>query len=182
MIIVGGGIKVKKILGLFNYNNNFGGFFMLQFRYSFFETKSSSCHALIMSTSAETGLSSVIDLSEDSEKGDYIRQMVRDLPEDDTRKLVYWLFTHGVETIKYNGSNPFIHRCIEDYQALSDSQKEEIQWSNELPRLPHFTSLHLTDGALINFLMGEYRDYFGHDDYLYEVRDNGKDAYVISCE
>ena len=150
---------------------------MVSIRKSFFETNSSSCHALIMSNEPHT-LPKTIYLGEDNEVGDHVRAMIRDLDEEDSKKFVHFLYNHGVDTIIYNGSNPFISKYATEYLNLTDEQKEEIKWDNEIPRIRKFCSSHVSDTALINFLLGEYSNYLGHDDELY-YGDN-KESYIIS--
>lgn len=129
---------------------------MIQIRHSMFETNSSSIHALIVEKEAEGTLGSTIDLSADNPIGDVTRELVRGLDEEDTRKLINWLYCKGVKTIKYNGSNKWINDFAEQYKdSYSDLGLPEcIDWD-------------LTDGALINLLIGEYEDYCGSDNVFY---------------
>lgn len=125
---------------------------MIQIRNRMFETNSSSVHALIIDKDAEEHLSSTIDLSADNSIGDITRELVRDLDEADTRRFVNWLYSHGVKTIKYCGSNKWLNDFAEMY-------KDNYSDVGVPDRLSNFNS-----GALINLLMGHYYDFIGRDD------------------
>ena len=152
---------------------------MISIRKSFFETNSSSCHALVMSEETNT-LPKTLYLCDDDKRCDYIRAMIREFDDENTKKFVHFLFNHGVENIVYNGSNPFMEQYIQEYVNLSNEQKEEISWDNEMPYIRHFTSSHVSERALINFLLGEYYDYIGHDDCFYHGSTD--EAYILASE
>ena len=128
---------------------------MIQIRNGMFETNSSSVHALIIKDTAQEKLRSIVDLSADSSTGDIVRAIVRDLDEEDTKMLVNWLYSHGVETIKYHGSNRWLNEFAENYKDnYSDTG------------IP-YKLRDLNSDALINLLMGHFTDYFGSDDDIY---------------
>ena len=131
---------------------------MIQIRNSMFETNSSSVHALIIKDDAQEKLSSIVDLSADSSTGDIVRAIVRDLDEEDTKILVNWLYSQGVETIKYYGSNRWLNEFAEKYKDnYSDTG------------IP-YKLRDLNSDALINLLMGHFTDYVGRDDDIYDRR------------
>lgn len=133
---------------------------MIQVRLRMFETNSSSIHALIVEKEAEETLGTMIDLSADNPIGDVTREIVRGLNEEDTRKLINWLYCKGVETIKYYGSNKWVNDFITQYKDnYSDLG------------LPEGIDYDLTEGALINLLTGCYEDYYGRDDDYYYDED-----------
>ena len=129
---------------------------MLQIRQSFFETNSSSVHALIISKTEGCRLPSTVNLSEDSDHGDIIRAWVRSLNNERAEKLINWLYSHGVDEIIYNGSNATIISCIKSCKLHpKDVNPEDIAYK-------------FNDIALTNFICDNIHDeYEGHDDYLY---------------
>ena len=130
---------------------------MITIRDGFFETNSSNTHALILNRKAEGALPKIIDLSEDDSTGDYIRKIVRCLHNEDVEKLINWLYSKGVEEIKYNGRNTYVNECIDKYKNnyKDDLGIPSIDWQYKV-----------NEGALINLLIGEYEEYNGHDSYL----------------
>ena len=134
---------------------------MLQIRQSFFETNSSSCHALIISKTEGCKLPSTVNLSEDSTHGDIIRTWVRSLNKERSEKLINWLYSHGVDKIIYNGSNGTIISCIKSCK----SHPEEVNAGDIIYKF--------NDIALTNFICDNiYERYEGHDDYIYFQLDN----------
>lgn len=129
---------------------------MIEIRDGFFETNSSSIHALIISKESEDKLPKTVDLSADNPIGDVVRGFVRDLDDNNSKAFINWLYLNGVKTIKYNGSNVFIVRYIEQY-------KDHPQ-DFGLPEMPDWNTW--TAGCFINLLTGNYEDYIGRDDYL----------------
>lgn len=127
---------------------------MINIRHRFFETNSSSVHALIIDIEANDKLPTTIDLSADDSIGDIIRGFVRDLDEENTKKFINWLYCKGVTVIKYNGSNKWVSKFVQKYKdSYSDMG------------LPN-GNCYITDGALVNLLIGKYEDYIGRDDYM----------------
>lgn len=94
---------------------------MIQIRQNFFETNSSSCHALIIPRDQDFKVRSTIDLSEDSETGDDFRRFLREelIYEEDVRKFICLLYSAGVETIKYNGRNEFVTKYIKECKGTT---------------------------------------------------------------
>ena len=124
---------------------------MLQIRSSFFETNSSSCHALIINMNASGKLPSKLFLDEDSDEGNYIRKFIRELNKRDTKKLANWLYMHGVESIVYHGNNIWLNQYMDDYKdSYSDLG---------LPKGEDWT-----DGAIINLFLQDFVDYAGYED------------------
>ena len=143
---------------------------MKQIRYSFFETNSSSVHALIFSKIDQCNkLPSTINLSEDSKHGDVIRAWVRNLSESQSKKFITWLYSHGVKKIIYVGSNDDINRYIKELKhrdSYEEIDASELEW-------------RFNDIALINFLNGDINTtYDGHDDYLYHDLDENEYAWL----
>ena len=143
---------------------------MVQIRFGQFETNSSSTHALILKREAEEALPKVIDLSSDDSIGDYVRKMVRNLNEENTRKLINWLYRKGVTKIIYNGSNSYVNECIKKY-------KNNVNEDLDIPDLVCYRPIN--EGALINLLTGHYYEYEGHDDYLKDYDNSETVPYEI---
>ena len=142
---------------------------MLQIRQSFFETNSSSVHALIISKTEGCRLPSTVNLSEDSDHGDILRAWVRSLKNEKAKNLINWLYSHGVDEIIYNGSNEAIASYIKSCKLHPiDANPEDIAY-------------RFNDIALINFICGNiYKEYDGHDDYLYDQLDTDEYAWYIT--
>ena len=76
---------------------------MIQYRESFFETNSSSTHALIVPMDQDYHISSVAS-------GDGLDWLLEHAYGKNS--LINWLYSEGVTDIKYNGDNPNIRRQI----------------------------------------------------------------------
>lgn len=126
---------------------------MISIRKGQFETNSSSVHALIIDTEANGKLPTILNLDVDSDEGDYVRKFVRELDEEQTDKFVNWLYYHGVDEIKYHGSNKWLNDLAEKYKGIAIDKglpcDEDDGW---------------TTGALINLLLMDFEDYCGYDD------------------
>ena len=143
---------------------------MLNIRQSFFETNSSSCHALVFSNEAVEKLPKTVNFDNDDKYGVYLRQYINELNERGTKEFVNWLYFNGVTKIIYHGSNKYLNEYAKTFK---DKFYE--------PDFPHSS---LTSGALMNFINGHIdMDYLGHDDYLYKwEREEDCSYFMISLD
>ena len=85
---------------------------MIQIRTSMFETNSSSCNALIVPMHQEIRFSTIAC----SEGLDYLLDHAYG-----TKGLIQWLYSEGVEEIKYNGNNSYVRREINEVKYSTEA-------------------------------------------------------------
>ena len=90
---------------------------MFSYRSSFFETNSSSCHALVVPTNQEAHFSKIAC----SRGLDFLLENA-----SGTSNLIKWLYDNGVEEIKYNGSNSYVRREITECRYNHSSYDFEV--------------------------------------------------------
>ena len=87
---------------------------MISIRTGLFETNSSSCHKLIVPVDQSFTVPKTLDLSDTSTDG---RRYLLHQVENYTDSWIKFLYTNGIENIKYSGSVAAVHEAIEDYKG-----------------------------------------------------------------
>lgn len=127
---------------------------MFNKRIGFFETNSSSCHALMIPHDQKRSKSKVLDLTEDSTSGLNLRKLINELHGEAAEQIVNLLYLNGVETIKYTGRN-------EDFKKFIESAKNDPQ-DLGVPKIYGLYDWNKMDW--INAFLGlENWDYYGMD-------------------
>jgi len=89
---------------------------MISIRTSLFETNSSSCHKLIVPVDQSFIVPKTLDLSDAGTDGRlYLLDQVENYPDS----WIKFLYTNGIETIKYSGSVKAVYRAIEEYKGYN---------------------------------------------------------------
>lgn len=136
---------------------------MLEIRKGFFETNSSSCHALLIPKDQDIQIRKTLDLNEDSMHCQYIRDFIACCNDEQCIELVNLLYLSGVETIKYSGRNRYFSKCIEQEKAnprdlgISKNGCMYNAWSKQ---------------DVLNFIFGTFNEYNENDNYLKDYEYN----------
>ena len=107
---------------------------MINIRTGLFETNSSSCSKLIVPVDQNFSVPKILDLDDWPTEG---RHYLYDMVEKNPERWIEFLYSSGIEEIKYAGPNKEVYEAIKTYKGITSNQVHihfSEEWDIKWPR------------------------------------------------